>query len=863
MKNNSIMKKILRAFFLVCFVSLMVNGVTMLILMTNIRSLTLESGNNIGSTAADNGKESLVDQTLSYSTILVQESSNYLNLELKTMAETVAVLKDYVELIYSNRETLRPVRIPNMRQVPPGELKMHWFFEPGIITGTSYPEADLARSGLLDETYLLGNMERMIEPIMKNMSNISSIYILTKSGQNIHYDTNASIKAGLPGHIRFQERPWYKNARDKNGLYISEIYLNFDMADMGWIISTSMPFYDTKGEFLGVVGIDVEIDDADEGVQETEMGDTDYTLLINNSAGEGQNESKIIFPPGLFNEKNKNNIAAFLGGNTEGILADMKAIPRGHGYSSFKSGEEERGVYVIWAPLEITNWQIAYVVPEKDILASATALYDEITRMTADTVKQVDSFTYKVILISGLLMLVIIFLTVWAARFIAGRIARPIAALTGSVQKIGDGNLDYHSEIRTGDEIEELSLSFEHMTVELKGYIENLHRVTAEKERIGAELNIATKIQASMLPRIFPPFPNRKEFDIYASMLPAKEVGGDFFDFFLIDKDTLAVVIADVSGKGVPAALFMVIAKTLIKNNAQHGLRPREVFEIVNNLLCKDNEEDMFVTAFMGFLDIPSGRFTCVNAGHNPPLIKRGDKFGWYRTKRGLVLGAMEDMFYKEEETVFRPGDILYLYTDGVTEAVNPQNELFGDDRLMEAAQSSWGTDMQEFTYFVKQKIDVFADGAEQADDITMLVLKYRGDKERELQIEARQENLDVALDFVNEELEKMQCSSKIQSQIDIAVEEIFVNIAHYAYNPETGIVIIRIAASNDEIRFEFEDTGKPYNPLEKADPDITIQTEDRPIGGLGVFMVKKIMDSVEYRYEGSKNLLTLRKTII
>jgi sigma-B regulation protein RsbU (phosphoserine phosphatase) len=229
-------------------------------------------------------------------------------------------------------------------------------------------------------------------------------------------------------------------------------------------------------------------------------------------------------------------------------------------------------------------------------------------------------------------------------------------------------------------------------------------------------------------------------------MLPAKEVGGDFFDFFLIDEDTLAVVIADVSGKGVPAALFMVIAKTLIKNNAQYGLNPGEVFVIVNNLLCKDNEEDMFVTAFMGFLDISSGKFTCVNAGHNPPLIKRGDEFEWFRTKHGMALGAMEDMFYQEAETVLLPGDMLYLYTDGVTEAVNPAEELFGEGRLMEAARSFREADAREFTRLIKREIDVFADGAEQADDITMLVLKYWGGGEKGLEIEARPENLDTIL---------------------------------------------------------------------------------------------------------------------
>jgi serine phosphatase RsbU (regulator of sigma subunit) len=252
-------------------------------------------------------------------------------------------------------------------------------------------------------------------------------------------------------------------------------------------------------------------------------------------------------------------------------------------------------------------------------------------------------------------------------------------------------------------------------------------QLARETERIGAELNVATQIQESMLPCIFPAFPHRAEFDIYASMQPAKEVGGDFYDFFLVDENTLAVVMADVSGKGVPAALFMVIAKTLIKNNAQNGQSPKEVFETVNNLLCENNDAGMFVTAFLGYLDIPSGRFTYVNAGHNYPLIRAGGSFEWLKTKPGFILAGMEDTFYKQHEMTLRPGDELFLYTDGVTEAFNNENELFGDPRLLEVANSYLGLPLREFTISIKREIDKFAQGAEQADDITMLVIRITG----------------------------------------------------------------------------------------------------------------------------------------
>ncbi len=248
-----------------------------------------------------------------------------------------------------------------------------------------------------------------------------------------------------------------------------------------------------------------------------------------------------------------------------------------------------------------------------------------------------------------------------------------------------------------------------------------------EKERINAELNVATDIQTSMLPHTFPAFPNRTEFDIYATMLPAKEVGGDFYDFFLLDNNTLAVVIADVSGKGVPAALFMVITKTLIKNNSYYGKSPKEVFETVNNILCENNDMNMFVTVFLGYLDIPSGKFTFANAGHNPPLIRNGNRFDWLKTKPGFFLAGMENMLYKQYEVTLHPSDELFLYTDGVTEAMNHERELFSDPRLLETANNNLDLPLKEFIEKLKGEIDEFADGTEQSDDITMLALRYKG----------------------------------------------------------------------------------------------------------------------------------------
>ncbi|MDR1247212.1 MAG: SpoIIE family protein phosphatase [Clostridiales Family XIII bacterium] len=451
------------------------------------------------------------------------------------------------------------------------------------------------------------------------------------------------------------------------------------------------------------------------------------------------------------------------------------------------------------------------------------------------------------------------------------------------------------TDIRTGDEVEDLSVAFNFMVGELETYIDNLQTVTAERERIGAELAIAREIQAGMLPYIFPPFPDMTEFDIYATMLPAKEVGGDFYDFFLINKTHLAVVIADVSGKGTPAALFMVITKTLLKNSAQYGNSPETVFETVNNQLCESDKTGMFVTAFMGILDVCTGRFVYANAGHTPPLIRRrGRGFELLDVDPCMALAGLEDMSFVRRETVIEEGDMLYLYTDGVTEATDSGMSLFGEQRLLKAADRYCECDLAEMLAGIKTEIDLFAGSAEQADDITMLALKYnggaasanlrkeaepesdervsgndkapvtyynarRGLQMEEISIEAKIEHLETVLHFVTECLERRGCDFKLRTQISLAVEEIFVNIANYAYAPGSGNAIVRVAADRD-IVIEFEDGGVSYNPLERSDPDMHALAHERKIGGLGVFLVKNIMDGVEYRNEDGRNILTMVK---
>ena len=304
----------------------------------------------------------------------------------------------------------------------------------------------------------------------------------------------------------------------------------------------------------------------------------------------------------------------------------------------------------------------------------------------------------------------------------------PITKLARFTQNITATGVFEHQriELKTGDEIEMLSDSVNYMLEKLEDYIDNLSRITAEKERIGAELDIATRIQASILPCIFPAFPERKEFNIFAAMTPAKEVGGDFYDFFMIDEKHLAIVVADVSGKGVPAALFMVIGKTLIKDHSQNGKALGDVFADVNNLLCESNSEDLFITAFEGVLDLVTGEFNYVNAGHEMPFLLQNGRFEAVRIKPCFVLAGMEDMQYKAGSIMMQPGDKIFQYTDGVTEATNPENELFGMERLSDSLNRVKDKEPKDIIASVKQDIDAFVGNAPQFDDITMLCLDYR-----------------------------------------------------------------------------------------------------------------------------------------
>ena len=449
----------------------------------------------------------------------------------------------------------------------------------------------------------------------------------------------------------------------------------------------------------------------------------------------------------------------------------------------------------------------------------------------------------------------------------------PVRRITDEAMRFAEENrparIKLSEQIRSRDEIGLLAGSIDQMEEQVGRYIENLTSITAEKERITTELSLARRIQEAMLPHQFPPFPERKEFDLYASMTPAKAVGGDFYDFFLIDDDHLGLVMADVSGKGIPAALFMMICKTILQSCAMLGQTPGEILTKTNEGICSNNQADMFVTVWVGILEISTGKLRAANAGHEYPALKRADgRFELYKTKHGLAVGAMEDAEYREYELQLFPGDKLFVYTDGVPEAIDAQEQAFGTGRMLRALNLDPEAGPEALLGNVKGEMDAFVGGAEPFDDITMLGFVYYGTEEKAMPktitMDAVLANLDQALAFVDENLEQMDCPMKQQMQVDLAVEEAFVNVASYAYGEGTGPVTLSVSEEKETGRLviRLSDSGIPFDPTARKEPDLSLPAEERQIGGLGIFMVKKSMDELRYAYENGQNVLTMYKTI-
>lgn len=502
-------------------------------------------------------------------------------------------------------------------------------------------------------------------------------------------------------HVPYLYWDWYQIPREIGAPGWSEPYYR---EDAGNILTTtySVPLYaqvDGKRALRGIVSADVSLDLLTEIVSSVRILDTGYAALLSRSA-------MILAHPLKDAIMNESFFSIAEARNDDALRSLGRKMIRGDtGFINYYSLVGVKS-WMYYTPVRSTGWTLAVLFPERELLADVTRL----------------SLTVTLMGIAGIIVLIA------AVVCIATSITRPLRMLADATHVMASGNFDAElPAMRSRDEVGELAHDFQAMKVSLKQYIKDLTETTAAKERIQSELKVATEIQASLLPRVFPPFPSRSEFAIFASMDPAKEVGGDFYDFFFLDDNNLCFLIADVADKGVPAALYMMVAKTLLKTEGQRLRQPEQILTSVNNILAADNERCMFATVFCAVIDLRTGEIRFSNAGHNPPVFIGAGGVRMLEPHTGRMLGPEMDVRYEAERMTLRPGETLFLYTDGVTEAKDPLERMYGESTLLDTLRQVMHELPDTMIHHVRAAVMRHAAGAPQSDDITMVAITYRG----------------------------------------------------------------------------------------------------------------------------------------
>ena len=474
--------------------------------------------------------------------------------------------------------------------------------------------------------------------------------------------------------------------------------------------------------------------------------------------------------------------------------------------------------------------------------------------------------SWSVFLIATLLLLIISYICTYC--FVKVHIDKPYAKIAKEAERFASENTkkpESFKELYVGklSEINTMAASLEKMENDVLEYIDKIKYTTKKNERMNNELQFASTIQKADLWTKFPAFPDRTDFDIYALMDPAREVGGDFYDFFFIDDNHMALIIADVAGKGVPAALMMMTTKIYIDEYLLDTKDPAKALDKVNNRFAKNNKNDMFVALWAGIIELDSGKLVYSNAGHEDPVIIRDKALDIKKNKHGLPLGAMEDFKYTNNTITLNKSDKLLLFTDGVLDAVNKDDIKFGKDNLMNVLDENVDSSPKELIFDIKKNISKFVDKAKQFDDITMLCFELKNPKDVHGRFKADLKEIPNIYDYFVSRMTIEIDEDKI-SKYRVVVEEIFTNICNYGFKDDVENKYVNIDVyidkKNKKVSISFRDNGKRFNPLEHAEPDINLDAESRDIGGLGILIVKKMMDNVSYEYKNKKNILTIEK---
>jgi len=855
-RRRSIRRKITTLLLAMALAALLLTGGVSVSGLYSMRDLSEESSRELGNTAALDAEAALEKMAGEQLLGLVKGKASYIEEKFHTIISSVNGIAQAAEEIYEN-----PEKYPD-REVP---LPVKGSNELAAQLMWSVRLTDPSREEQ-EEILKAGNIQDLLVQYNRNNNMISSTYLATESGWLIQADCIPGLKYTgeneLPEPFEAKERQWYQLAcRAKKGETIySEVMVDFHEGKDCIICARAVYAGD---EIVAVAGIGSYLDTIKEAVWSTAVGESGYSFLVNKA---GQ-----VMVSGAA----EGETAVHLGGNEDLRTSENKELAEA--VQKMLDGEsglmrltlEGREIYLAYTTLEELGWGLATVMDVEEVLAPAVQsqqaildLTDKVSRRQNTTIHRMLCFYFMAVVLTAVIISMISIL-------FTGRLTKPIRRLTKEAARIGGGNLDERIQIMTGDEVEELGDAFNRMVAKLKQYIENLAEATAEQERIQTELNLASRIQADMLPDAAALFSGEKEFVIHARMTPAKEVGGDFYDFFPVDEDRLAFLIADVSGKGVPASLFMVVAKTLLQSRIVEGDALEAAIEDVNDRLCTGNKNGMFVTAWIGVLTLSTGLLTYVNAGHNAPLVGNRRKGYSYLTEdSGFVLAGMEEMTYVRRELQLAPGDIIFLYTDGVTEMNDAAGKLYGEERLKTLLDGSTETEPEKLADAVMKDIRHFQGNAEQFDDVTMLVISYKGkagkesagggkEPEGEIITEARMDYMPKVQDFLERLLEQYSVSEEDRCRVLTAFDELFSNICYYSQAKEvkTGCSI-----SEEEIVLYFEDDGIPFHPWKRKAPDTEAPFEERKEGGLGIYMIRELMDEVNYQYDERKNKNKLKR---
>ena len=568
----------------------------------------------------------------------------------------------------------------------------------------------------------------MAESIRDNDDYTLDCYISVPSKLTLAMDKMSDQKFEEDGSVRLYDptsRDWYKGAVRKGDTYFSPAVHSFFYNLTEVVYGT--PVY-TNGELRAVIEGSVKLDKIQQMISEIEIGESGFSILV---SADGQ----LVASPREEGELAMDHeLSRDIRETDNPLLKELldAALNQETGFKEVTIDGEE--YYAAYAPLETLGWTQMMFVASHDLEKSTDALLAQLDEVNNSTQRSYEDSFGNYLLLTIAVMLLLLVTAGGAALFFSRRLVTPINVMTKQVKDISGDNMQFEmSDIyRTGDEIEVLAEAFGGLTEQLGTYITEVTQISTEKERLSSEMNVARKIQASMLPRIFPAFPEREEFDLYACMIPAKEVGGDFYDYFFTDTDHLAVIVGDVSGKGISAALFMVMTKHILQSQVMmQGENVTGAIKAVNDLLMRDNVANMFVTIWLGVLTISTGHMVYVDAGHEyAALCRKGGSFAVEKDRHSPPVAASNRTKFRENELMLNPGDTLYLYTDGVTEAINSSTEMFGRERMLDALNQNVNDGPRVLDERVRSSIDLFVGDEDRFDDTTTLCIRYNGAKD-------------------------------------------------------------------------------------------------------------------------------------